>query len=112
MPTSRRGARSPALEQVALPSRPDLVHVSEYAYDAVHCFREPSTPGPGVWVAADHVTPNLHGRASRAATGHDRPGRPRGYDNTKFRVLVARLGFTAEIAARARRPRSRPASAG
>ncbi|CAM5372929.1 hypothetical protein SGRIM128S_07093 [Streptomyces griseomycini] len=69
MPTSRRVARSPALDQVALPPLPDLVHVSEYAHDAAHCFREPSTPGPGVRVAEDHVTPNLHGRAGRAATG-------------------------------------------
>ncbi|MEV8548171.1 ISKra4 family transposase [Streptomyces sp. NPDC051572] len=45
----------------------DFVHVSEYIWDAAHCFNKPGTPAAEAWVAG-HLTTILHGQAARAAT--------------------------------------------
>ena len=45
----------------------DFVHVSEYIWDAAHCFHKPGTAAAEAWVAG-HLTTILHGQAARAAT--------------------------------------------
>ncbi|GHA48944.1 hypothetical protein GCM10010329_84070 [Streptomyces spiroverticillatus] len=45
----------------------DFVHVSEYVWDAAHCFHKPGTPAAEAWVAG-HLTTILHGQADRVAT--------------------------------------------
>ncbi|MEU3741923.1 ISKra4 family transposase [Streptomyces sp. NPDC032198] len=44
----------------------DFVHVTEYIWDAAHCFHKPGTPAAEAWVAG-HLTTILHGQADRAA---------------------------------------------
>lgn len=45
----------------------DFVHVSEYIWDAAHCFHKPGTSAAEAWVVG-RLTTILHGQATHTAT--------------------------------------------